>query len=224
MRTIARFIALAAIAMCVPAVHAQTVDNETTEPMSIDAAFEACSAMQEAVERNDTAALARAASRLKLENVKPFSQMRCKDENIESLDGHFVFNEEFVDSLAAGKDAFANADKINSTSTKRGRTTDGKIFSKSCLVKADGKTVYTFPSRGRQELGVIAEAGGRVAVRIHVTNRKGLNEWHNDNKNAVNGARRYRTAFSLPDDTVNTVTLEVINKSPKDISFVVIGN
>ncbi len=36
----------------------------------------------------------------------------------------------------------------------------------------------------RQELGIVTEPGGKVAVRIHVTNSNGLNEWHNDNKNA----------------------------------------
>ena len=91
-------------------------------------------------------------------------------------------------------------------------------------IKAGGSTKYSFASRGRQELGIIAEPSGRVYVRIHVTNKSGLDARYNDDKNAVNGTRRYRKAFNLPMNQRNTVELEVINKGGKDTSFVVISN
>lgn len=202
-------------------VKAQEMEADS---MSIDAAFEACVAMQESLEHNDTAALVEAAAKLKDSGATLFASLRCKDDTIHSLNGHFVFNEAFVDSLAAGKDAYSNADLINRSAVHRGQTSDGSILTKTCFVQAGKSTKYSFASRGRQELGIIAEPGGRVYVRIHVTNKNGLDARYNDDKNAVNGTRRYRKAFDLPTHQPNTVVLEVVNKGDKDTSFVVISN
>ena len=199
------------------------------ESMSIDAIMDACLEMQEAIENNNPEALAKAAAKMRESGTTTFNSLRCLDESKadNSLDGHFVFSEAFVDSLQNDANAYENADKINQdavrSSTKRGQTANGSILTKTCLVKAGQSTRYSFPSKGRQELGIVAEPGGLVAVRIHATNKDGLDEWHNDTKNPK-GTRRFKTAFDLPKDKRNTVELEVINKSPKDISFVVISN
>lgn len=195
-----------------------------TDSMSIDAVFEACAAMQGALENNDTTALVDAAAKFKEAKATSFTSLRCKDDSISSLNGHFIFNEVFVDSLAAGKDAYSNADNINRATTHRGQLTNGSILTKTCFVKAGKSTKYTFTSRGRQELGIITEPDGRVYVRVHVTNQSGLDARYNDDKNAVTGARRYRRAFDLPLKQGNTVELEVINRGNKDTSFVVISN
>lgn len=195
-----------------------------TDSMSIDAVFEACVAMQESLESNDTTALVDAAAKFKETKATSFTSLRCKDDSISSLKGHFVFNEVFVDSLAAGKDAYSNADDINRATTHRGQLTGGSILTKTCFVKAGKSTKYTFASRGWQELGIITEPGGRVYVRVHVTNPNGFDARYNDDKNAVKGTRRYRRSFDLPIKQRNTVELEVINRGSKDISFVVISN
>ena len=195
-----------------------------TDSMSIDAVFEACAAMQESLENNDTTALVDAASRFKNSGATSFTSLRCKDDTVHSINGHFVFNEVFVDSLVSGNDAYGNADIINRSTTHRGQTIDGSILTKTCFVKVGKSTKYTFTSRGKQELGIIAEPGGKLYVRVHVTNRNGLDARYNDDKNAVNGTRRYRKAFNLPINQRNTVELEVINKGRKDTSFVVISN
>lgn len=197
--------------------------QEATDSMSIDDVMDACIAMQEALENNDTIALKKAAENLRETKAAAFTSLRCKDDTISSLNGHFVFNDVFVDSLAIGANPYDNADNINRSTTHRGQMTGGAKLTKTCMVKAGKSTKYSFASRGRQELGIVAEPGGLVTTRIHVTNTSGLNEWHNDTKNP-NGTRRYKTAFDLPSDKRNTVELEVINKSGKDISFVVISN
>ena len=198
--------------------------NNEIDNMSIDVVFEACAAMQESLEKNDTTALLEAASKLRNSKATSFTSLRCKDDTIHSINGHFVFNEVFVDSLVSGNDAYGNADIINRSTTHRGQTIDGSILTKTCFVKVGKSTKYTFTSRGKQELGIIAEPGGKLYVRVHVTNRNGLDARYNDDKNAVNGTRRYRKAFNLPMNQRNTVELEVINKGRKDTSFVVISN
>ncbi len=208
----------------VACVYAQEVMEETTDSMSIDAVFDACVSMQESLETNDTTALAEAAKALKDSKATSFTSLRCKDDTIQSLNGHFVFNDIFVDSLAAGGNPYENADNINRSTTHRGQTTNGSILTKTCFVKAGKSTKHSFTSRGVQELGIITEPGGKVYVKVHATNPSGLDEWYNDNKSAKDGARRYKTRFTLPMDKRNTVEIEVINKGGKDTSFVVISN
>lgn len=207
------------ISICYVSASAQ----EIADSMSIDDVMDACISMQEALESNDTIALKKAAENLRETKTAAFTSLRCKDDSISSLNGHFVFNDVFVDSIAVGGNPYENADDINRSTTHRGQMTNGSKLTKTCMVKAGKSTKYSFASRGRQELGIVAEPGGLISVRIHATNNAGLDKWVVDKQNP-NGTRRYRNAFDLPSDKRNTVELEVINKSGKDISFVVISN
>lgn len=207
------------ISICYVSASAQ----EVADSMSIDDVMDACISMQEALESNDATALKKAAEALRETKTAAFTSLRCKDDSISSLNGHFVFNDVFVDSLAVGGNPYENADNINRSTTHRGQMTGGAKLTKTCMVKAGKSTKYSFASRGRQELGIVAEPGGLISVRIHVTNNAGFDKWVVDKQNP-NGTRRYRNAFDLPSDKRNTVELEVINKGGKDTSFVVISN
>lgn len=206
---------------CTTCVVAQ---NETCEQMSIDAAFNACVAMRDAVASNDTAAIRHSATALRDCQTTAFHSLRCKDDSIASLNGHLVFDEVFADSLAEGKDVYRQADDISRTRTHRGQTADGSILTKTCFVKAGGSTKYTFASKGHQELAVVAEAGGLVTMKIHVTNREGLDRRYDDIKSVKKGLPQRKTSFELPSDKKNTVELEILNRGAKDCSFVVISN
>lgn len=216
-----RLIILLVSALSLSIANAQ---KETTESMSIDVVFDACVSLQESLERNDSAALTTAAAALRESKPVKFAALTCKDDSIPSLNGHLFFNEAFADGLLNGSDPYQHADSISRSGSKRGQTSNGSILTKTCFVKAGQSTRHSFPSRGPQELGIVTEPGGRVFVKVHATNSAGLDEWHNDNKNSVKGARRYKTSFNLPKDIRNTVEIEVINKGDKDISFVVISN
>lgn len=216
-----RLFSFALLAMHVAGAFAQ--DN-LTDSLSIDAVFNACVSIQESIEADDTTTLYKAARILKDSNISPFDELRCKDGTIQSLNGHLIFSDIFVDSLIAGKDPYKDADKINRATQVRGQTATGSIMTKTCFVKAGRSTRHSFSSFGVQELGIVTEPGGKVFVKVHVTNKTGLDVWHNDNKNAKAGTRRYKTRFNLPMNIANTVVVEVFNKGEKDISFVVISN
>ena len=101
----------------------------------------------------------------------------------------------------------------------------GGILTKTCLIKAKGKSVYTFVSSDRQELAVVAEPGGLITTRVHAVNKtKGINEWHNDTTDVTKGRSSRKTAFNLPHAPKSRVTLEIANCTNKDISVVVISN
>ena len=196
----------------------------STNSMSIDAAFNACIAMRDAVAQNDSAAIRQSAVDLKAAGTTNFNSLRCKDDSIASLNGHLVFDEAFADSLAEGKDVYGKADDMNRSSAHRGQRTDGTILTKTCFVKAGKSTKYTFASKGHQELAVVAEAGGLVTMKIHVTNTAGLDKRFDDTKNVKKGMPHRKTSFELPTDRRNIVELEIVNCGKKDCSFVVISN
>lgn len=195
---------------------------------AIQSAIDACLLLAEAAESNDTDALRKAREAMQACDLSNFGQLRQQniDAN-ESLDGHLVFNVAFADSLAKGKDAYGNANDINRDSRHRGQMAGAgkQILTKTVFVKANGKSVYTFNSRDRQELAIVAEPGGLVTTRVHAINKRaGINEWHNDTADVAKGRNSRKTAFTLPHSPSSLVTLEIMNCTGKDISVVVISN
>lgn len=217
-----RFIITLSIIISVLSISAQ---EKSTDTLSIDGVMNACIRLRDAIAINDTISIHQSAEDLRTFNIGDFNGLRCKDDTIASLNGHLVFDENFADSILIGRDAFQRADEINrDLETMRGQNPDGSISTKSCFVKAGGSTKYTFRAKGYQELAVVAEAGGLVTMKIHVTNSAGLDERHDDTKDVAIGRSHRKTSFELPTDRTNTVELEVLNCGKKDISFVVISN
>ena len=199
-------------------------DSCSTE--SIQAAIDACLLLAESAENKDTMALRKAKEAMEKCNLSNFGLLRAqnRDEN-ESLEGHLIFNAAFADSLANGNDAYKNSDNINRSYIHRGQMQRGGILTKTCLIKAKGKSVYIFVSSDRQELAVVAEPGGLITTRVHAVNQtKGINEWHNDTTDVTKGRSSRKTAFNLPHSPKSRVTLEIANCTNKDISVVVISN
>lgn len=199
--------------------------DATNENMEIQAVIDACISMRDAVAAGDTAAIRQSAQDLRTAGATSFNSLRCKDDSISSLNGHLVFDVAFADSLAAGNTAvYDKADDMNRSTAHRGQTTDGSYLTKTCFVKAGKSTKWSFASKGHQELAVVAEAGGLVTMKIHVTNSAGLDQRFDDTKYVKKGMSQRKTSFELPKDRRNTVELEIVNCGAKDCSFVVISN
>lgn len=210
--------------ICVISATTSFAQDSASDTLSIDATINACIAMRDAVAANDSAAIKQSVNDLKAAGTTNFNSLRCKDDSIASLKGHLVFDEAFADSLAEGKDVYDKADDLNRSTAHRGQTADGSILTKTCFVKAGKSTKYSFASKGHQELAVVAEAGGLVTMKVHVTNTAGLDKRFDDTKNVKKGMPQRKTSFELPTDRRNTVELEIVNCGKKDISFVVISN
>ncbi len=207
---------------CTMSVSAQESNSES---MEIQAVIDACIAMRDAVAEGDTAAIRQSANDLKTAGATNFNSLRCKDDSIASLRGHLVFDEAFADSLASGNTSvYDKADDMSRSTTHRGQNPDGSILTKTCFVKAGKSTKYSFASKGHQELAVVAEAGGLVTMKVHVTNSAGLDKRFDDTKNVKKGMPQRKTSFELPTDKKNSVEIEIINCGKKDCSFVVISN
>ena len=199
--------------------------DKKSDCMEIQAVIDACIAMRDAVAKGDTAAIRQSANDLKSAGATNFNSLRCKDDSIASLRGHLVFDEAFADSLASGNTSvYDKADDMNRSTAHRGQTSDGSYLTKTCFVRAGKSTKWTFVSKGHQELAVVAEKGGLVTMKVHVTNSAGLDRRFDDTKSVKAGLPQRTTSFELPTDRRNTVELEVLNCGKKDISFVVISN
>ena len=183
--------------------------------------YNTCKDLREAISAGNTSGLRAANKKLKECAVNPFTSLRCTDENPLSLDGHFVFDEVFVDSLIAGRDVYKFAQRYATSSGVRGASSSGKIFTKTYAVRKSSSTKLTFFSRGHQELAVVAEPGGMITLRIY---DKTHDKWYNDTKNVKKGQSSRTFVFDLPTSGRTTLEVEVKNCGKKDISFVVISN
>lgn len=183
--------------------------------------YDACMSLREAISAGNTSGLRAANKKLKDCVVNPFTSLRYVDDNPLSLNGHFVFDEVFVDSLIAGRDVYKFAQRYAEVRGVRGASSSGKIFTKTCAVRKSSSAKLTFVSRGHQELAVVTEPGGMVTIRIH---DKTNDKWYNDTKNVKNGQASRTFVFDLPTSGRTTLEVEVKNCGKKDIGFVVISN
>lgn len=211
--------------LSVMGVFSVSAQDSADVTLSIDAAINACIAMRDAVANNDSAAIKQSANDLLAAGTTSFNSLRCKDDSIASLNDHLVFDKAFADSLAEGNTSvYEKADDISRSAAYRGQTTDGRILTKTCVVRAGKSTKWTFASKGHQELAVVAEKGGLVTMKIRVTNSAGLDCRFDDTKSVKIGLPQRKTSFELPNDRRNTVELEIVNCGKIDCSVVVISN
>lgn len=186
-------------------------------------AFDVCWALRTAISSGNTASLKSANEEFKKCNLRPFSSLRPQESDTTSLNGHFVWDEVFVDSLIDGRDVRAFAQRYAERRTQRGatETRGGTVLIKSCAVKGKGKARFTFVSEKHQEIAVIAEPQGKLTLRIH-TDRTG--KWHNDDQDVKRGRESRIHVFDLPEGVKDTIEIEVINCKDEDISFVILSN
>lgn len=183
--------------------------------------YSACIKMSNAIGTSNKQALRAANTIFKNADTKEFQSLRHIGEKTLSLDGHFVFDDVFVDSLLAGHNVYKFAQRYAQKRTKRGRSAKGNIFTKTCAVKAKSSVKYSFSSKGHQEIAVVTEPGGLVSLRIYdKTNKK----WYNDTTDVKKGKPNRHLIFDLPSDKRCSIEIEIINTSNNDISFVVIRN
>lgn len=183
--------------------------------------YDICLRMRSAIEVGSNTALKAAGKALAECNVGNFGTLRSIGQEPLSIDGHFVFDNVFVDSLVAGRNVYRFSKKYAEEQAKRGVSGGGDVLIKNAAVSAESSVRYSFPSKGRQELAVVTEPGGLVTLRVY---DKSNGKWYNDTED-VNAGRASRfMVIDLLDDKRNLLELEIINRSGKDISFVIIGN
>lgn len=187
----------------------------------MQAVYDACVGMSMSVGSGSQTGLQAANKAFKACGVKEFTRLRLLAGKPLSLDGHFVFDEEFVDSLIAGRNVYKFAQRYAEKRMQRGVSGSGKVFSKTCAVGKQASVKYSFVSKGRQELAVVAEPGGRITLRVYDRTH---DKWYNDTKEVKRGMPSRCMVFDLPDDRCTQLEVEVVNTAKRNISFVLISN
>lgn len=190
-------------------------------PPEVQATIEACLALRAAIGAGSSEGLKQANKALKACDVKPFNQLRCREEKQPSLKGHFVFDHVFVDSLIQNRKVYKFAQQYADRSAQRSTSSSGKVFTKTCLVKGKKSTTYTLTANGTQYIAIVAEPKGLVTLRIH---DKTNDKWYNDTDDVNVGRPSRIQVLDLPKNKNSLLEIDIINTSKKDISFVIIGN
>lgn len=181
--------------------------------------FDACWALRTAISSGNTSSLKSANAAFKACKAGDFSSLKLISPKQTSLNGFFVWDEDFVDELIAGRNVRKFAQKYAESRAVRGSRS--KVCIKTLMVKKKSSTKFSFDTRNLEELSIIAEPGGKLTVRIYDTKAK---KWYNDTEDVKRG-REFRTHIvQLPKNVVTTWEVEVINCSKKDISFAVLSN
>lgn len=197
-----------------------TFGQELSEP--VYDVFKACCQLRAAIGAGSTAQLKTANDALKECETCSFYSLRALDETPVSLDGHFIFNSYFVDSLIATRSGYEFSERYASEEPRSARIGDYTIIHLTTrAVAANSSAKFSFVTRGHQELAVVTEPGGKVTLRIH---DKTHNVWYNDTKDVTLGQETRYQVFDLPDSDRSSIELEVINTTGRDISFAVISN
>lgn len=205
---------LAALLLLLPAAAmAQSLSADTK------AVMEACQQMANSVGSGSLPALRTASRAYRQCRTRYFAALKPVGTEAE-LNGHFVFDHEFADSLVAGRKVYQFARRYASIPSTRAIGT-GRIFTRTCAVAARQTARYTFIAKNSQELAVVAEPGGKVTLRVH---DKTHNKWYNDTVDVKKGRQSRTLVFDLPSNSSSQLELQVINCSRKPISFVVISN
>lgn len=188
---------------------------------NMQAAYDACIRMRSSIGSGNLPGLRSAGKAFKVCNTKDFGNLRCISRNVPSLDGHFVFDDVFVDSLVKGRKVYKFAQRYADRRRIRGTSGSGYVFDKTCMVKAKSSVKYSLVSKGRQELAVVTEPDGMVTLRIY---DKTHGKWFNDDKSVKKGMPYRYKIIDLPKNKRSLLEIEIINTSDKNISFVILGS
>ena len=192
--------------------------------MQLKPVYEAVIALRDAIAAKDTFGIRKAANELQ-GRTSYFSSLRNADDS-NSVPSNIIYREKNskTDSIISNMDKNLLSDIIDKSNIRGGQTADNSLLTKTGFVKAGQSTKYTFASKGHQEIAVVAEPGGLITLRIHVTNSAGLDKRYDDTIDVKKGRQQRSASFDLPSDRRNVVELEVVNCIQKNISFVVISN
>lgn len=95
---------------------------------NMQVAYEACLSMRKAIGSGSQTSLRAANEAFAACETKTFDVLRCLTPDPLSLDGHFVFDEVFVDDLIEGRDVYKFAQRYAKREKDRGTSSSGRIF------------------------------------------------------------------------------------------------
>lgn len=182
--------------------------QEAEEPDEVDMIVGSMMTVRDAVANGDSIAIAGEMERLASTDIKINDEIRPEDYagSSESL-----FLETWKDAIHGSK-----------LTRDRGVDRDGsKVTTRRFNVAKGSSVKFTVKCSSRLSVAVVPEAGGLVTMRLHAYNRHGFDRHFDDTEKFHQGKSYRKKKISVP-DMPTKVEIEVINRSPKNISYTLI--
>lgn len=198
----------------------QSVKSQTlSQPMSN--AIDACTNMSAAMASMSTEQLKAANRILKAADIVDFGDLRLEKGEDISVDGHFIFDEEFVDSLIVNRKVIDFARKYAKRRSSRGSTgAVGRIKMTTKALQAGKKATWKTVNSNNAEYAIVAEPGGLFTMTIRDDNGTVL---YAETVNNKKGESVRKAQLQLPDKATR-IHIEVKNNGKNDASFALLGN
>ncbi len=200
----------------------EVVANAQTLSPSMEKAISVCQELSKAIENSSTAPLKAANVALKAADIVDFGDLALHKGKDLDVNGHFVFDEEFVDSLIVNRKVLDFSKKYAEKRANRGSTgVNGRIRLTTRALKAGHSAIWKTVNRGTAEFSVVAEPGGLLTMTIR--DAKGKVLYAETVKNKQGEAMR-KAQLQLPENKMSTLYIEVVNHSKQDTSFALLKN
>lgn len=201
-------------------IFALTANAQTLSP-AMEKAISACQKLSKALEDRSSDPLKAANKVLKAADIvdyKDIALMKGKDLDIN---GHFLFDEEFIDSLIVNRKFLEFSRKYAENRSRASTSVKGRIKMTTKALKAGKSATWKTTNGGSAEFAVIAEPWGLLTMTI--SDNKGNVLYAETHKNKQGELMR-KVQLKLPEGKKTTLCIEIINHSKKDTSFALLSN
>ena len=192
-----------------------------TLSVPMEKAIEVCTNLSNAIGAITTSQLKSANKALKAADIVDFGDLWLEKGKDLSVDGHFIFDEEFIDSLIVNRKVIDFSGHYAKKRSSRASTNvNGRIKMTTKALKAGQKSVWKTVNRRNAEYAVVAEPGGLFTKTIR--DDKG-NVLYAETVNNKKGEPVRKARIQLPDKATR-IFIEIKNNGKNDASFALLGN
>ncbi len=195
--------------------------NAQTLSAPMEKAIAACTNLSNAIGATTTSQLKAANKELKAADIVDFGDLWLEKGKDLSVDGHFIFDEEFVDSLIVNRKVLDFSSRYAKKRSNRASTSiNGRIKMTTRALKAGQNSIWKTVNRRNAEYAIVAEPGGLFTMTIRDDNGKVL---YAETINNKKGESVRKAKIQLPDKATR-IFIEVKNNGKNDASFALLGN
>lgn len=195
--------------------------NAQTLSAPMEKAIEVCTNLSNAIGATTTSQLKAANKELKAADIVDFGDLWLEKGKDLDVDGHFVFDEEFVDSLIVNRKVLSFSSQYAKKRSRRHSTSvNGRIKMTTKALKAGQNSIWKTVNRRNAEYAIIAEPGGLFTMTIRDDKGKVL---YAETVNNKRGEPVRKAKIQLPDKATR-IFIEVKNNGKNDASFALLGN
>lgn len=195
--------------------------NAQTLSAPMEKAIEVCTNLSNAIGATSTSQLKAANKELKAADVVDFSDLWLEKGKDLNVDGHFIFDEEFVDSLIVNRKVLNFSSQYAKKRSNRASTSvNGRIKMTTRALKAGQNSIWKTVNRRNAEYAIVAEPGGLFTMTIRDDKGKVL---YAETVNNKKGESVRKAKIQLPDKATR-IFIEVKNNGKNDASFALLGN